>query len=82
MNGFSDKEMIQMVLAGQQGLQSQIALLVEKVESVQNKGCAHREDDLRRIGELEGWRTKGIVGTVVALFTGIGALIGVIFGRH
>jgi hypothetical protein len=75
MNGFSDKEMIQMVLAGQQGLQSQIALLVEKVEAVQNRGCSHRADDLRRIEELEGWRTKGIIGI---LSLAVGTLVALI----
>jgi len=81
VNGFSDKEMIQMVLAGQQGLQSQIALLVEKVEAVQNRGCAHRGDDLRRIQELEGWRTKGIVGFISSLLAALGALV-VAIGNH
>jgi hypothetical protein len=78
-NGFSDKEMIQMILTGQQGLQAQLALLVEKVDNVTYKGCAHRSDDIRRIEELEGWRTKGIIG-IIGLF--LAMIVSFFTGHH
>ncbi len=74
MNGFSDKEMIQMILDGQGKIQTQIDGLVHKVDAIAQKGCNHREDDLRRIQELEGWRTRGIIGTIMLTFGVIGAL--------
>jgi hypothetical protein len=64
MNGFSNEEMIKMILDGQGKIQTQIDGLIVKVDRVISKGCAHRDDDLRRIQELEGWRTKGIVGVI------------------
>jgi hypothetical protein len=63
-NGFSNEEMIKMILDGQGKIQLQIDGLVAKVDKIMVKGCAHREDDLRRIEELEGWRTKGIIGVI------------------
>jgi len=63
-NGFSNEEMIKMILDGQEKIQLQIDGLVAKVDKIMVKGCAHREDDLRRIEELEGWRTKGIIGVI------------------
>jgi hypothetical protein len=74
-NGYSDKEMIELVLKGQEGIQKQLALLVDKVDAVMYRGCAHREDDLRRITELEGWRTRGIVGVIGLFIMGIVALL-------
>ena len=64
-NGLTTAQAVQLILDGQQGLQKQISLLVEKVDGVVNKGCAHREDDIRRIKELEDWRTRGIVGIII-----------------
>jgi hypothetical protein len=64
-----------MLLDGQRGVQAQLALLIEKVDTVTNKGCAHRPDDLRRIEELEGWRTKGIIGI---LSLAVGTLVALI----
>lgn len=69
-NGFTSEQVMQMILDGQQGIQCQLALLVEKVDAVTYHGCAHRPDDIRRIEELEGWRTKGIIG-VITLAIGI-----------
>jgi len=63
-NGFSDKEMITMILEGQGKIQEQINGLVNKVDRVIQHGCAHREGDLDRIKELESWRTRGIVGVI------------------
>ena len=70
MTGFSNEQMIEMILAGQGKIQEQLVALAEKVDCVRNKGCAHRTDDLRRIEELESWRTRGIVG-IIGLFIGI-----------
>ena len=77
-NGFSDKEMIQMILDGQGKIQEQIDGLVQKVDQVISQGCAHRPDDMRRVQELEAWRTRGIIGVIITLITSIGALIGMI----
>jgi hypothetical protein len=69
-NGFSNEQMIQMVLEGQGKIQEQLVAITEKVDCVMYKGCAHRSDDIRRIEELEGWRTKGIIG-IISLFVGL-----------
>jgi hypothetical protein len=75
--GFSNEQMMHLILEGQQGIQKQLALLVEKVDNVTLKGCAHRQDDLRRIEELEGWRTKGIIGIIgLAISTAIAFITG------
>jgi hypothetical protein len=76
-NGWTDKEMIEKVLQGQQGLQAQIALLVDKVDAVATRGCAHRADDLRRIKELEDWRTKGIVGIIILFVGAVANFLGI-----
>ncbi|MCK9361706.1 hypothetical protein M0Q28_05815 [Patescibacteria group bacterium] len=73
-NGYTDKEMIDKLYAGQEGIQRQLAALMEKVDRIMVAGCAHRTDDLRRIEELEGWRTKGIVGTIGLFIMAIAAL--------
>ena len=78
-NGFSDKEMIHLVLKGQQGLQAQVALLGEKIDEVKYKGCAHRDGDLLRVEALEGWRNKGIVGIISSLFAAVSALLLILF---
>jgi hypothetical protein len=75
MNGFTPEQVMQMILDGQQGIQRQLALLVEKVDAVTNKGCAHRPDDLRRLEELESWRTRGIIGIIGLFIMGIAALL-------
>lgn len=75
MSGFSDKEMIDKLYAGQEGIQRQLAALMEKVDNIMMTGCAHRPDDLRRITELEGWRTKGIVGIITLAIGTVAALI-------
>jgi len=41
-------------------------------------GCAQRPNDVRRIEELEGWRTKGIIGVIATFAMSIGALIGML----
>ena len=74
-NGFSNEEMIDKLFAGQEGIQRQLAALMEKVDKIMVSGCAHRSDDIRRIQELEGWRTKGIVGTIGLFIMGIAALL-------
>jgi hypothetical protein len=79
MNGFSNEEMIKMILDGQGKIQVQIDGLILKVDSVISKGCAHRDDDLRRITELEGWRTRGIIG-VISLF--LGMIVSFFTGHH
>jgi len=73
-NGYSDRDMIDLVLKGQQGIQEQLALLGEKIDAVRYKGCAHRESDLLRISNLEGWKNKGIGGIILSLLSAIGAL--------
>jgi hypothetical protein len=80
-NGFSDKEMIEMLLKGQQGIQEQLALLGEKVDSVMYRGCAHREGDLLRIANLEGWKNRGIGGVILSLLSALGALTVAIVGH-
>lgn len=76
-NGLTNDQIMQLLLNGQQGLQDQIALLVEKVDKVANKGCAHREDDIRRIKELEDWRTRGIVGIIILFASVIANFFGI-----
>jgi hypothetical protein len=73
-NGFSDKEMIELVLKGQGQLQTQLAGLADQINAIMQKGCAHREGDLLRIQELEGWRNKGIGGIIGSLLAAVGAL--------
>jgi hypothetical protein len=45
-------------------------------------GCAQRPNDVRRIEELEGWRTKGIIGVITTFAMSIGALIGMLLSGH
>lgn len=61
---FTDEQVVQLILNGQQGIQAQLALLVEKVDKVMCDGCAHRPDDNRRIEALEAWRDRGIIGVI------------------
>lgn len=74
-NGYTEKEMIDKLFVGQEGIQRQLAALLEKVDKIMVSGCAHRPDDLRRIEELEGWRTKGIIGLIGLFFMSVVALI-------
>lgn len=76
--GFSYDQMIQLVLDGQREIQIELKTLTEKVDRVISSGCAHRPDDLRRIDELESWRTRGIIGTI-SLAIG---LIASFFAKH
>lgn len=39
-----------------------------RVTDIQVDGCSKRPDDLRRLTELENWRTKGIVGIIGLAF--------------
>ena len=64
-NGFSTEQMIKFILDGQNEIREDIKVLTRKVDCVMNNGCAHRPDDLRRIDDLETWRTRGIIGIVV-----------------
>ena len=77
-NGFTDKEMIERILEGQQGLQNQISLLSEKVDKIMFKGCAHRDGDLLRIANLEKWRDRSIASIISLAIT---TLLAYIFGK-
>ena len=88
MNGFSDKEMIEMVLVGQGKLQEQLALLVTKVDGIMTEGCAHRTGDLLRVEELEkgaisDQKAKNVItgGIIMALLSAVGALA-IAIGNH
>ena len=81
MNGFSDKEMIEMVLVGQGKLQEQLALLVTKVDGIMVKGCAHRAGDLDRIVALEKVKNVTTGGIIMALLSAVGALA-IAIGNH
>jgi hypothetical protein len=78
-NGFSNEDMIKLILEGQGKIQTQIDGLITKVDLVISHGCAHRPDDLRRIKELEDWRTKGIIG-VISLF--LAMVVSFFTGQH
>jgi len=53
------------------------------IASLTAYGCAQRPNDIRRIEELEGWRTKGIIGVISTFVLSIGALIGMLLsGQH
>ena len=80
-NGFSNERMIELILEGQGKIQEDIRSLSSKVDSVMNNGCAHRPDDVRRIKDLESWRTRGIIGVIVTLITSLGALLGMIWQK-
>lgn len=45
------------------------------VNNIKALGCAQRPNDLKRIDDLEGWRTKGIIGVISAMFTALVALV-------
>ena len=81
MNGFSDKEMIEMVLVGQGKLQEQLALLVTKVDGIMTEGCAHRTGDLLRVEALEKTKNSTTGGIILALLSAVGALA-VAIGGH
>jgi len=68
-NGFTAEQMVELILEGQRELKEEIKALGIKVDSVALFGCAHREDDLQRIKNLEQWKNKGIIG-IIALAIG------------
>jgi len=69
-NGFTTEQMLEMVLARVDKIDEKQDYLLSQISSLDANGCAHRGDDLKRIQDLEGWRTKGIVG-VITLSVGL-----------
>ena len=69
-NGFTNEDMLKMVLERVDRIVEKQDSLLTQISSLNANGCAHRGDDLKRIQDLEGWRTKGIVG-VITLSVGL-----------
>ena len=69
-NGFTNEDMLKMVLERVDKIVEKQDSLLTQISSLNANGCAHRGDDLKRIQDLEGWRTKGIVG-VITLAVGL-----------
>ena len=68
-----------------QQLDARFAKLSDKIDDCNRSiagltayGCAQRPNDVKRIEELEGWRTKGIIG-IIGL--AIGTIIAFIRGH-
>ena len=64
-NGFSVEQMLERIEGHLYRLEEKIDVANKEIAHVNSQGCAHRPDDLRRIDELESWRTRGIVGVIV-----------------
>lgn len=69
-NGFSTEQMLEMVLARLDKVDEKQDSMLTQISSLNANGCAHRAEDLRRIAELESWRTRGIVG-IITLTVGL-----------
>jgi len=63
-NGFSVEQMLERIEGHLYRLEEKIDSASRDIAHVNSQGCAHRADDLRRIDELESWRTRGIVGVI------------------
>ena len=79
-NGYSVEKMIELILKNQEDMKQDIKSLDVKLDTVALFGCAHREDDLRRVKALEEWKVKGILGLIATLIMSLGAILGMIFG--
>ena len=63
-NGYSVEQMLDRILEDIGKVHDKIDKIKAEVSGINANGCAHRADDLRRIDELESWRTRGIVGVI------------------
>jgi len=63
-NGFSVEQMLERIEGHLYRLEEKIDSASKDISIVNSQGCAHRADDLRRLAELEAWRTRGIVGVI------------------
>ena len=81
-NGYSIEKMIELILKNQEDMKEDIKSVDVKLDQVALFGCAHREDDLRRVKALEEWKNKGILGVITTLVISIGSLIAMLFSPH
>jgi len=60
-------------------LDDKLEHITDEMADLRAQGCAQLPNEQRRIDNLESWRDRGVVGIIVALLTGIGSLIAVIY---
>lgn len=80
-NGFSDKEMLQMILERVDTLGEKVDRLGSGLSDLNSHGCAHRSSDLERITNLEKFRDKSVLATIGALFVSVSSAIGFIISH-